>query len=65
MRVRCTHTAIHGRTGRHITGGRKKFALKITIFPKNEQFALKLTFLVSTEWGLKPLPNLFCSYLAC
>jgi len=27
-----------------LLGGRKKFALKITIFPKNTQFALKLTF---------------------
>jgi len=26
-----------------LLGGRKKFALKITICPKNEQFALKLT----------------------
>jgi len=34
----------HKRTGRHFTGGRKKFALKITIFPKNKQFALKITF---------------------
>jgi len=25
-------------------GGRNKIALKITIFPKNKQFALKLTF---------------------
>jgi len=31
-------------TGRHFTGGRKKFALKITICPKNKQFALKITF---------------------
>jgi len=29
-----------------LLGGRKKFALKITIWPKNKQFALKLTFLV-------------------
>jgi len=34
----------HRRTGRHFTGGAEKFALKITIFPKNTQFALKLTF---------------------
>jgi len=34
----------HRRTGRHFTGGRKNFALKITICPKNRQFALKLTF---------------------
>jgi len=38
---------IHRRTGRHFTEGRKKFALKITICPKNKQFALKLTFLVN------------------
>jgi len=29
-----------------LLGGRKKFALKITICPKNKQFAVKLTFLV-------------------
>jgi len=29
-----------------LLGERKKFALKITICPKNKQFALKLTFLV-------------------
>jgi len=29
-----------------LEGGRKKFALKTTIFPKNKQFALKPTFLV-------------------
>ena len=34
----------HRRKGRHFTGGRKKFALNITI---------------CTEWGLKPLVNLF------
>jgi len=28
-----------------LPGGRKKFALKIAIFPKNKQFALTLTFL--------------------
>jgi len=28
-----------------LEGGRKKFALKITIFPKNKQCALKITFL--------------------
>jgi len=27
-----------------LLGGREKFALKITICPKNKQFALKLTF---------------------
>jgi len=27
-----------------LLGGRKKFALKKTICPKNRQFALKLTF---------------------
>jgi len=27
-----------------LLGGRKKFALKITICPKNKQLALKLTF---------------------
>jgi len=27
-----------------LLGGRKKFALKITICPKNELFALKLSF---------------------
>jgi len=27
-----------------LLGGRKKFALKITICPENKQFALKLTF---------------------
>jgi len=32
------------RTGRHLLGRRKKFALKIAICPKNKQFALKLTF---------------------
>jgi len=42
-----------------LLGGRKKFALKITICPKNKQFALKLTVLVWSEWGLKPLVNLF------
>jgi len=36
-------TAIGVREG-ILLGGRKKFALKITIFPKNKQFALKLTF---------------------
>ena len=34
----------HRRTGRHFTGGRKKFALKLTICPKSRQLALKLTF---------------------
>ena len=34
----------HRRMWRHFTGGRKKFALKITICPKNRQFTLKLTF---------------------
>jgi len=42
-----------------LLGGRKKFALKITNCPKYKQFALKLTFLVSSEWGLKPHMNLF------
>jgi len=28
-----------------LLGGRKKFALKITICPKNKQYAPKLTFL--------------------
>ena len=28
----------HRRTGRHFTGGRKKFALKITICPENNNF---------------------------
>jgi len=39
-----TFMSHHRRTGRHFTGARKKFALKITIFPKNKHFALKLTF---------------------
>ena len=34
------------REGILLGGGRKEFALKITICPKNKQFALKLTFLV-------------------
>jgi len=34
----------HRHTGRHFTGGAEKFALKITICPKNKQYALKLTF---------------------
>jgi len=34
----------HRRTGRHFTGRVEKIALKITICPKNKQFALKLTF---------------------
>jgi len=28
----------------NLLGGRKNFALKITICPKNKQFVLKLTF---------------------
>jgi len=52
------HAWDHSRTGRHFTGGRKQFALKITIFPKNKKIALKLAFLVSSEGGLKPLVNL-------
>ena len=48
------------RTGRHFTRtGAEKIALKIIIWPKNEQFALKQTFLVYSEWGLKPFVNLF------
>jgi len=35
------------------------FALKITICPKNKQFALKLAFLVLSELGLKLLVSLF------
>jgi len=27
-----------------VLGGRKQFALKVTICPKNKQFALKITF---------------------
>jgi len=38
------YNRIHRRTGRHFTGGRKKFALKMPICPKNKQFALKQTF---------------------
>ena len=34
----------HRRKGRHFTGEAEKFALKITICPKNTLFALKLTF---------------------
>jgi len=34
------------RTGRHFTGGAEKLALNQLIFPKNKQFALKLTCLV-------------------
>jgi len=34
----------HRHTGRHFTGGAEKFALEITICPKNKQYALKLTF---------------------
>jgi len=49
----------HRRTGSHFTGGRKKFALKIKICPKNKKFALKLTCLVSSELGLKSIENLF------
>jgi len=45
--------------GRRFTVGRKKFALKITICRKNQEFTLKLTFLVKSEWGLKLLVNLF------
>ena len=41
------------------TGGGRNIALKTTICPKNKQFALKLTFAVRSEWGLKPLVNLF------
>jgi len=41
-----------------LLGGRKKFALKITICPKNKNLALKPTFLVQSELGLK-LVNLF------
>ena len=44
-----TDLQTHRRTERHFTGGgrlRRNFALKITICPKNKQFALKLTFLV-------------------
>ena len=37
-------SCVHKRMGRHFTGGRKKFALKITICPKNKQFALKITY---------------------
>jgi len=40
--IHITHA--HKRTGRHFTGGAEKFALKITIFPKNNQFALTITF---------------------
>jgi len=43
----------HRRTGRHFTGGgRKKFALKITICPE-------INLLLLSEWGLKPYVNLF------
>ena len=48
----------HRRTGRHFAGGRKKIAFKITICPKNKKLALKPTFLVQSEVGLK-LVNLF------
>jgi len=50
-------TAIGIREG-ILLGGRKKFALKITICPKNKKFALKPTFLVQSKLGLK-LVNLF------
>ena len=46
-----THKSIGVREGILLGGGRKKFALKITICPKNKQFALKLTFLVLTRIG--------------
>ena len=42
----------HKRAGRHFTGGRKNL-------PWKSPFALKLTFLVKSEWGLKTLVNLF------
>ena len=48
--------AKHERMGKHFTrgAGRKKFALKITIFPKNKQCALKITFLFNPNgaWNL-------------
>jgi len=50
-------TAIGIREG-ILLGGRKKFALKITICPKNKKLALKPTFLVQSKLGLK-LVNLF------
>ena len=46
-----THKSIGVREGILLGGGRKKFALKITICPKNKQFALKLTFLVLIRIG--------------
>ena len=41
-----------------LLGGRIKFALKITICPKNKKLAMKPSFLVQSELGLK-LVNLF------
>jgi len=53
---------MYRRTGRHFTGGEESklpennhLLKKQTICPD----ALKLTFLVQSEWGLKPLINLF------
>jgi len=43
-RITLSERFTHRRTGRHFTGGRKKFALKLTTCPKNRQLALKLTF---------------------
>jgi len=34
-----------------LLGGRKKFALKITIWPKNKQYAPKLTFYFNPNWA--------------
>ena len=43
-----------------LLGGRKKFALKITICIKNKKFALKLTFQFNPNGaGNKPYANLF------
>jgi len=39
-----TALAIGVREGILLGVGRKRFALKTTIYPKNKQFALKLTF---------------------
>jgi len=40
--------------GRHFTGVGEKFALQITICPRNKQFALKLTF-----WLIRMGPETF------
>jgi len=61
QRIRTLPGLICVQEGILLGGGRKKFALKIKIFPKNKQFVLKLTFFSLIRMGSET----FCKSVLC